>query len=138
MTSAQQLAYDEFVHNVFVTALEGGVNYWFVCKTYRWELGVGGGCDLENFKATGFADDEPRKPLTIDKAVIIKGLLRIVDGDATFGGSLLKPDGRIRQSVLQASAYDPVLNEYDVNTVVDADIADCIVQVGLFGDVRYG
>ena len=28
MNVAQQLAYDEFVHNIFVTALEGGIDYW--------------------------------------------------------------------------------------------------------------
>lgn len=138
MTSAQQLAYDEFVHNIFVTALEGGIDYWFVSKTYQWELGVGGGCDLENFRATGYCnDDEDPELLTIDKDVIVWGLLRIIGGDATFGGKPLTEDDHLFKTVQAACEYDPEYG-YDVNTVVDADIADCIVQVGLFGDVRYG
>lgn len=63
-------------------------------------------------------DDETDYTISheVDRNVIIKGVERIVKGDVDAP--------RIREMIL--------------NDDIDADGSDCIVQAGLFGEIKYG
>jgi hypothetical protein len=120
----------QFAHDVFVTAVEGGINYWAAVLRYRW-MASDGACDLEGFHAlvVDAESDESDEPQRIDRDVIVRGLQRIVDGTATCCGRPLDAlfTDRIASAVAEIDAGD-----------IDAGDADTIVQVGLFGEVVYG
>ena len=108
-----------FVHDVFTTACEGGIDYWAEFSEYRWKHD--GEPDLWTFGAT-IVEDGESEPVTIGRYVILAGIRKILTGDH---GSLL------RDNLVRAIQHDDAGE-------VDADFADSIVQVGLFGEVRYG
>ena len=131
----------EFLHSVFVTALEGGINYWATVEAYHWrkpdapaDADVDTASDYENFYATVYdheADDgDPshKSLLRIDAALIELGLARIRSADP---GIHLHRD-YIRNIFYADAYYDR--DDWDL----DALEADAIIQVGLFGDVIYG
>lgn len=134
----QDCAYSRFLLDIFVTACEGGLNYWFDIDAYRWSVGgLGEESDPVNFRATG-VDRETGEWYEINRQVVSRGLDRILGCDASFAGHEIEAGSPIHALVSDAATYDEQLDEYDVNTLVDADVADCIIQAGLFGDVRYG
>jgi hypothetical protein len=112
--------------DVFVTALEGGIGYWSVCRRYRWAL-PDGEEDLDGFHAvieeTESGDDVP--PVhRIDAAVILRGLL------------LLAAPGE-GYSHFRAVARALLAGDDEVD--YDAEVADAVVQAGLFdGQIVYG
>jgi hypothetical protein len=113
--------------DVFVTALEGGIGYWSVCRRYRWAL-PDGEEDLDGFHAvieeTESGDDVP--PVhRIDAAVILRGLQR-----------LAAPGDGYRD--VRAVARAILAGDEDATCDCDAEVADCIVQAGLFDEVVYG
>lgn len=131
---------DVVFHGIFTTALEGGINYWAYCSAYHWhnggrldDEGYEGYKDYEDYE--GFyaiiedsedmpddPDDYECKPIRIDRSVISKGyrLASGAEGD----------------SICWSTRKPPVVPSEDWD--YDACDADCIVQLGLFGDVRYG
>lgn len=117
----------EALHGIFVTALEGGIGYWSVATRYRWSIpGTDGEEDLDSFHAvieeTESGEDTP--PVhRIDAEVIRRGL-------AYFAAP---GDGypHVREAALAL-----LVGDEDVD--YDAEVADCIVQAGLFGEVVYG
>ena len=132
----------QFLFDVFVTALEGGIDYWFISTTYHHakpdpeDTGSGsfeGKCyDLDGFFARGHEDGESKR-LTINAATVEKGLYLIRNGgsDLNAAGKALHMHHALRAKVIGAEG---VLNANDI----DAELADCIVQIGLFGEVIYG
>lgn len=121
----------EFLHCIFTTALEGGIGYWSQAATYRWSMaGDSNVDDLDGFIAIIGEFDESTgkyrhdKPLTINRAVIQKGLARLADKD-------FKVRDDIRKTALAGSAMNDAGD-------IDAEIADVIVQAGLFGEIIYG
>lgn len=132
----------QFLFDVFVTALEGGIGYWFVCSKYHHSIpdpdGKGPGSfegrceDLDGFFATGHEDGESKR-LRINAAVIEKGLylIRTAGSDLNEAGKALHMHHSLRAKVIGAEG---VLDACDI----DAELADCIVQAGLFGEVIYG
>lgn len=139
------MARDEFYFSIFVTALEGGIGYWSKAEKYHWALDkdkreVTGNEDLKGFYADvidfvehddpeEWEDREKTPRLHIDRSVIVKGINALARGTATWGGQPLSDKGKARYAKLLAD-----LEGGDV----DSDLADNIVQAGLFGDVRYG
>ena len=112
---------------VFVTALEGGIGYWSVCTKYRWAL-PDGSEDLDGFHAVieETESGEDRPPVhRIDAKVILRGLQR-----------LAAPGDGYRD--VRAVARAILAGDEDATCDCDAEVADCIVQSGLFGDVVYG
>ena len=115
MTTTRTPERQQILNDVFVTAMYGGIGYWSVAADWSEEV--------DDFFAyiEDTEDDDAR--YTIDADVIARGINRILDGTVGIRSDLL-------DQVKSTRSYD----ECDV----DADAADCIVQVGLFGEIRYG
>jgi hypothetical protein len=144
----------EFLAGIITTALEGGIGYWAAAEEYRWfdpdlsggtaEPGPGGTCTayavlVPNQGEAGsedwpVTDDGPRFTLTLDEVARALGLIR------AGGVPGLSDTGMIRRMVMVCDRY----NGQDVDGAafwagdIDADVADAIVQVAVFGDVVYG
>lgn len=119
----------DFLANVLVTAVEGGVGYWSYARRYEWEED-----DQDNLTSAsvelaviGDADDarEDGRKITwmpVDLDTIARGVRRI----------LAKGFSSVRfESITFGS------KENDAGAI-DSDDADLIVQVGLFGEAVYG
>lgn len=142
----------EFLHSMFTTALEGGIGYWSACRTYHWSLnGDGTNEDLDGFHAViepsedewGVWDDErDRQALTINLDVMHTGaikFLRHCHGLIDSHGNPVpedqqKPldDDHYWRQWLVAEATNGADGDYD------AEVADQVVQWGLFGHGVYG
>lgn len=143
----------EFLHGIFTTAMEGGIGYWSAAEVYHW-CNDDDTDDLDGFYAVLhpasedegwgiFPDKEDTKALRLDLDVITRGVkmfrlycLGVIDEK---GGVLpLKEiEPRLREDsywwqFLEADMSDGASGDYD------ADVADSIVQWGLFGEVVYG
>lgn len=122
----------EFLTDIVITALEGGIGYWSQASAYDGDLGT----------ASLITDDDGFGPHhEIDRDVIAAGIKRIVEAPGPF----YAPNDRAQT---QCDAV-PFLTQHSQATVaaavvtrdasyIDADMADVIVQVALFGRVVYG
>ena len=116
---------DNFLWGVFVTALEGGIGYWSACSEYKpWKVD-GEVEDYENFHAVVRVGDggDDTVTHTINAAVIHKGIMRILSKEVTLNAQLY---GWLFTGVTS----DPGM--------IDSDVADCVVQAGLFKEIVYG
>jgi hypothetical protein len=146
---------------MFTTAIEGGINYWASVQSYHWikpefhdHRGHIAGCeDIDGFKAEinppgedgewgVFDTDKDTQTLTIDLAVMERGALlfrRYCQGEIDGQGQPvaiedwkpLRDDHYWRQWLVQEATNG---KEGDS----DAEVADQIVQWGLFGKGIYG
>ncbi|MCX6010020.1 MAG: hypothetical protein NTW48_08350 [Chloroflexi bacterium] len=113
---------EEFLDSVVSTALEGGIGYWSVCSSYKWMDVPETVAIIQKFdEATG---DVYGDKIRVDRALIEKGIKEILSGETNTGQHMVK-------MVAVASVTDDAGD-------VDADVADCIVQVGAFGNLVYG
>lgn len=119
-------------NDIFVTALEGGINYWASCSAYKWSL-PDGSADPEGF----FADiidcvvEGRQHPLTQEVEAWR------IDIDTIRRGLELAPTAKVYWSITPP----PTLRAIEAGEEwedFDAGDADMIVQLGLFGEVRYG
>lgn len=138
----------QFLHNVFVTALEGGIGYWSVAEEYHW--GTDGGAkvvdDLDDFYAVILsseddwgveeayvAEEGKTQPITetqslrVDINVIERGSNMLVE--KVLSGEF-KNEYLMQFVVAWSTNSDD--GDYDING------ADLVVQLGLFGEVVYG
>ena len=127
----------EFLMNVFSTALEGGIGYWSVARRYRWQKGPKEARtdDTRGFYAIVEPDDGEEcddfcAPRVIDASVIARGLARLTKGDVKGTNAAC--------AALVAKANKKTKYGYDEDTLIDADVADTIVQAGLFNEVVFG
>ena len=124
---AKDLVLDQTIFDIFVTALEGGIDYWVDAVTYRpyMEDKDTDGEPVENtfdfwanVKFTGIKEDGSASVERIDRGTIIKGLLKLANA----------PEGLDhKQTALLILLGAP-------DTDYDADFADAVVQMGLFGE----
>jgi hypothetical protein len=115
---------DQDYLDIFTTACEGGIDYWFSCTRYHWGSEASNGDwtpDLVGFCASGVDVDDHRIKYLINKDTIIKGL-KCVEERSNAGS---------HQAICKALAEHELGN-------IDAGDADTIVQYGLFGEVRFG
>lgn len=119
-------ARDQLFHDVFVTALAGGINYWASVSDYHWSVNDDGHTeDRQRFKATLSDEVDPGPEMYLNRAVIAKGYdLATTSFRDTISWSAEKPP-------LVVTGDD---HDWDF----DAGDADVIVQLGLYGDVVYG
>ena len=108
---------------LFVTALEGGIGYWSAASAYRWALPTGEP-DLDGFYAV-VEETEEDAPVAhrIDADTILRGLVHFSQPGEGYP--------HVRAVARAVLAGD---DEVDY----DAEVADCIVQAGLLGEVVYG
>ena len=119
---------DQLYFDLFVTALEGGIQYWASVLAYRWRLprvegadpAAERGEDLNGFRAIVVDADDSGDRHTIDRAVIARGFNLAKARDGEVGKRFRTAD------------RDPEDSDFD------ADDADLVVQLGLFGEVVYG
>lgn len=119
-------AYNELLHGLFTTAIEGGINYWNTyTNSYHWSLHDED--DLMGFRA----DIEYVHPETdemvesvIDRSVIAKGYRMAVS--------------EWRDKVRWSTEAPPVVVTEDSDWDYDAGDADVIVQLALFGRIVFG
>jgi hypothetical protein len=122
LTVTQQ--YDmQILSDTIITAIEGGIGYWSVCTEYVWD------CEPHEVHAKVQIEDELRDEkdedeYLIDCSVIKRGLEKLLSGNVQVGSQIM---GYIMQSLGDGDAG-----------MIDAIAADCIVQAGLFSEVRYG
>jgi hypothetical protein len=116
-------ARDEFLRDIAITAVEGGIGYWARIRRYRWGT-------LDNmlpFPEVRIVPAEAPVYFTecdITRETIEKGLAKLNDPAVLIGANL-------RGTLLAAAA------ELDAGNI-DADGADAIVQLGLFGELVFG
>lgn len=151
----------KFLHGVFTTACEGGIQYWAALDEYHWiknEVSEGDidwdkDCDLDGFYATLMptADEGcwgiwngPKDvgALRLNLNVIERGVRlfrRYCHGELDSSGRPVldehqkaMPDGHYWRQFLVAEATHGEDGDYD------AEVADQIVQWGLFGMGIYG
>lgn len=118
---------DEYLLDIFTTALEGGIGYWSLCTKYHWSND--GEPDHEGFYAkiienNDDANPDGGDPHTIDRDTIAYGLEL---GATTW-----------RDRLSWSTGPPPFIIGRDTDWDFDAGDADMIVQLGLFEDVVYG
>lgn len=119
---------DEFLRDIAITAVEGGIGYWASCTRYRWS-NTNDLDDMLPFPEIVIVpaedpDDFIEQPITKD--TILLGLTRIAD--PTYGCDLHES---YRKQIVAAEHFHDACD-------IGAELADYIVQVGLFGKVIYG
>lgn len=131
---------DEAYFDIFITALEGGINYWAACNEYRWMLQGADPTqpfddiqDVTGFRAVIFDHEDGDKDTAtgddlkvIDRAAIARGVSKYVEWAKDH-----------TQPYLKRAAIDLRDGNWD-DLDVDATIADCIVQFAIFGEVVFG
>lgn len=125
----------QFLSDIITTAVEGGIGYWSQCSHYQWtEDGavhvVVGRRNLRTdayavvHEATDNGDGYRDEPLMVDIETVARGIGRLVNKEVGIHATL-------RGSLLYANS------ENDAGEI-DADLADCIVQAGIFNEIIYG
>lgn len=145
----------DFLHSVFTTALEGGIQYWANVQRYRWSKtgpdGPTADPDLDGFNAVisstegewgVFDGPKDREFLAIDLTVMERGVRlfrRYCHGELDSHGKPVpeenqKPlgDTHYWRQFLECEATNGQGGDYD------AEVADQVVQWGLFGQGIYG
>lgn len=101
--------------DILITAIEGGINYWAAVQAYEPDKCFARIIDTE--------DEQHRHPVyNITDSIICLGLFHLVAGT-------VKVNRRLLQDIVATFEN----NECEV----DAEGADCIIQAGLFNEIRY-
>lgn len=109
--------------DILTTAVEGGIGYWFqIHESKRTDE-----LDWVEVEGHELSDDEsgfdgPRH--TIKSTQLEKAARKIVTGEVQLRSDL-------------RDAVTRMMRDRDAS-YIDADSADCIVQVAVFGDTKYG
>jgi hypothetical protein len=131
---------DQMLWDVFVTALEGGVNDWAACKSYRCFKDDNATDNLDGFYAEIIdadyreGDPDAEFPLTrIDRALMAKAFERVAAGPIEGWHESYRNKFLM---MLQARLAGMDDNRVDVD--YDAYDAQGLVQVGMFSKVIFG
>jgi len=125
---------DEHCADIMCTALEGGIGYWAQARNIQRRLvnpkpgySLDMDCWYESCEIAELNDDESgydwRHPKKLTYATIRRGIKRVCE-DQRFS--------HLREGVINDIRDD------EMGCYIDADVADCIVQIGLFNEIRYG
>ena len=131
----------EFLSHVLATAVEGGSTYWAaVDSESSGDTGADGASDFDasDYLAEDSDEDEeemfyasasfhplndPRNGGTLDLQGVADAIERIASGEAQVPPA-------VREIIVQAVRDDDASD-------IDAEAADCIVQIGLFDEIVY-
>jgi hypothetical protein len=137
--------YEEFTHDVFVTACEGGINYWADVSNYYHKDSPhvdfhGWSAVLTVDDADGYGINDSLSIYTLNQQTIESGIYRLIHHFKTsqpesYSDPFLQSDvDRIGFALYKADRA----NDYGaVRNVHDVEWADIIVQYGLFGELVY-
>ena len=114
---------DKALADVFTTALEGGIGYWSVCSRYLWSIDGTLDGQARDFIAVIQDTEDDDREYVIDRGVIARGIR-----EAKKRGNWAEYHAR--------ALNDLTFGKWD-DLDFDADTADLIVQMGLFGEYRY-
>lgn len=126
---------DQQCADILCTALEGGIGYWSQCRNIKYrsvdprvefpptDRGAYESCEIAELNDDESDYDWKNTARVLNYRTIVRGIKRICS-DPRF--SHLAP------KVIEDITTD------NVGNYIDADLADCIVQVGLFNEIRYG
>jgi hypothetical protein len=111
------------VVNIYTTALEGGIGYWAVCDEYKWQY------LYEDW------EKDIVKPLEPDQALVV-----LSDKEGTDFENVVLTPAKIKDGAkLLIERFPHLYQILDSDEFhVDADGADAIVQLGIFGEIVYG
>ena len=153
----------KFFHYMFTTAMEGGIDYWAYRLEYSWSTGGAGAIhigkdpvdDLDHFYALILPSEEE---WGVDKIIGEDGEEHVLPDDMQ-GNSLRITPVLIERGwnlfmdkvIAAAKSEDPEADcsrQYFRQAVIqyltdgedgdsDADVADIVVQLGLFGEIVY-
>jgi hypothetical protein len=136
---------DEFLSYVLETAVEGACSYWADIEAES------DGSDTRNsngrnFDISEYADEDENEDMVDDEAVTYTAASFLVSKDPAQGGTLdlegiadaieriagneVTVPPAIRDNIVAAVRDDDV-------SEIDAEAADCIVQIGLFDEIAY-
>ncbi|WKW85548.1 hypothetical protein SEA_REYNAULD_96 [Rhodococcus phage Reynauld] len=134
-----RLSFDpEFLSDVLTTAIEGGINYWahvsgIQAERDRFGNDLNASASIAEKECEGTDGTRPRHNITLQTIAVGLSMVlkqarevRIADG-ADHTRSTLGYLERLAEYILAADAG-----------MIDAGDADTIVQLGLFGEVKFG
>ena len=110
-----------FLNDVIVCAVEGGIGYWSQVRDYRWEKDDD--WNITEASATVVPFDDP-KVYKLTWETVEDGIRKVLAGTVKVHSSYV---GSIAVAAAEGDAGE-----------IDAELADIIVQAGLFGEVIYG
>ena len=122
---------------IAICAAEGGINYWAVVDEYDWsswdpyaepEMEIPE--DTVFYTIVGDTDGTPAEEFDID----FHGPYRVTVKSIREGYQMVL-NGLVRRD-LYNQALDCILSREP--GAVDADVADCIIQLGVLGEIVYG
>jgi hypothetical protein len=138
-TKRRSLARAAFLADIIVTAVEGGIGYWSQVSDYHYwfpQEYLRGGAVHRGGEPNAYVtihdieeDDPGFASVTIGVERVAAALARLRRGPVAGLGESLRAD---------IVANDRTNGEPDGHQDVDAVLADAIVQVALFGEVRFG
>lgn len=114
---------DGTLADIFVTAMEGGVNYWAAIHLYRHHVDTNRAPDQVHALLYDAEDEGDRKILPVNFKTIRDGIALILKDELVCS--------EVFENVKTAVVEDDA-------SAIDANDADCIVQAGLFGKLVYG
>ena len=111
---------NDFLKDIFITAIEGGINYWCIVKNYRWN------CEDFSCKVIEYDEDTDshKNRYNLNAAVIEQGILKVKERSFQVNSDIL--------------AYILLADHNNDAGDIDSICADVIVQAGLFGEIVYG
>jgi len=122
---------DQLLFDTFVTALEGGINYWASCDQYHIWVDTRTNPDVaphtedtRGFYAVIIDVEDDGTIYTVNRATMARGL-RLAATEW-------------RDKISWSDDKPPLVVTADTDWVPDAGDADAILQLGIFGDVIYG
>lgn len=119
----------EFLEDTFTTAIEGGINYWFIVTHYSPDKHIATGEEEED---TGNFSDAY---ITLDTDVIHDGILKLIKLAETGYGDIPPESDVGRLATALRSHYETHGYRY---LDLDAGDADIIVQYALYDELVYG
>lgn len=114
----------QFLASIMASALDGGIDYWAEILTYNNKAYLSSG-NTERLKAIVVDSQDESVRFVVDIDTIATGLARITDPARAMVSET-------RRATISAADRDSNA------TALDADLADEIVQAGLFDCVAFG
>jgi hypothetical protein len=135
----------ELLRDIAITAVEGGIGYWSSCARYRWSNATNvGPDDMLPFPEVELAANET--PDDFDGLLPDVPIVRV---DRKWGRIVKLTPELIERAIAKIKADAALVNTTTRRNVIladvdndasqiDADDADCIVQIALFGTLVFG